>query len=112
MSNPSAPDPVRRAAAVAGLGYLVVIALFAVVVWSLSNANRPHEVKHQGLAAGMAILAGVLGAWALVGSVRTWRARSTERPLRGGRLLLWGLAASYPTLLIGFLLYLGLRSVI
>jgi len=102
----TAPPPapiraLRRAAWLAVLGYLLVVASFLTVIIGTWGANRPHEVKGEGLFFGLLWAHVVVGLLVLLSLVAAWRRRREAR-FRPVHLLPLALAASYVLVVLGY----------
>lgn len=91
----------RRAAGLAALGYLLVVASFLTVIIGSWSANRPHEVRGEGLFFGLLGAHVVVGLLVLLSLVSAWRRRREAR-FRLVHLLPVALAGSYALLVLGY----------
>ncbi len=76
------------------IGYCLLVAVVAVAIWDLSNANRPHELKGMNLLMVLLAIGSAIGVKVALELWRFWRIRKSVQ-WRVSRLLLVGSAVIY-----------------
>jgi hypothetical protein len=57
------------------IGFVLLVVIFAIVLWDLSNANRPHELKAVNLVTALVAIGCVVGVNVVRLTSVLWRAR-------------------------------------
>ncbi len=101
MTSPRPVIALWRAGKFAAFGYVLLVASFLTVVIGSRTANRPHEVKGEGLFFLLIAVHAVVGGLVLHALVQVWR-RRREGGVRAVHVLLVLFAGVYAAIVVSY----------